>query len=54
MLLFEDKPLRGHLEDRENYLVFTQTISRLERKISLWRNLSKKHNSLSRTFGEDS
>ena len=34
MLLFADKPLHGHLEDRENYLVFTQTISRFERKIS--------------------
>lgn len=41
MLLFVDKPLHGHLEDRENYLVFTQTISRFERKISFWRNVSK-------------
>jgi len=41
MLLFADKPLPDHLEDRENYLVFTQTISRFERKISFWRNVSK-------------
>jgi len=41
MLLFADKPLHDHLEDRENYLVFTQTISHFERKISFWRNVSK-------------